>query len=107
MNGVASIRCVRPILTTPANSFAFARLRPEPPYGGIRSLATRLAAAICIAVGNVSFDDCDMLTSSFGWIGFLLPRTPPANSIARFGDHLVGVHIRLRAAAGLPDTEGN
>ncbi len=39
---------------------------------------------MCIAVGNVSFDDCDMLTSSFGWIGFLLPRSPPAISIARF-----------------------
>ncbi len=37
-----------------------------------------------IAVGNVSFDDCDMLTSSFGWTGFLLPMTPPAISIARF-----------------------
>ena len=39
---------------------------------------------MCIAVGNVSFDDCPRLTSSFGWIGFLLPMTPPASSIARF-----------------------
>ena len=39
---------------------------------------------MCIAVGNVSFDDCDMFTSSFGWIGFLEPFSPPASSIARF-----------------------
>ena len=37
-----------------------------------------------IAVGNVSFDDCDMFTWSFGCTGFLDPRSPPASSIARF-----------------------
>jgi hypothetical protein len=37
-----------------------------------------------MAAGNVSFEDCDMFTSSFGWMGFLLPITPPAISIARF-----------------------
>ena len=36
-----------------------------------------------IAVGKVSLDDCDMLTSSFGWTGFLEPISPPAISIAR------------------------
>ena len=45
---------------------------------------TSSAAAMCIAVGNVSFDDCDMFTSSLGWTGFLLPRSPPASSMARF-----------------------
>ena len=39
---------------------------------------------MCMAAGNVSFEDCDMFTSSFGWTGFLLPITPPAISIARF-----------------------
>ena len=39
---------------------------------------------MCIAVGNVSFDDCPRLTWSFGWTGFLLPSVPPASSIARF-----------------------
>ena len=29
------------------------------------------AAAMCIAVGNVSFEDCDMLTWSFGCTGDL------------------------------------
>ncbi len=36
-----------------------------------------------MAVGKVSFEDCDMLTSSLGWMGLLLPMTPPASSIAR------------------------
>ena len=39
---------------------------------------------MCIAVGKVSFDDCDMFTWSLGWIGALLPRSPPASSMARF-----------------------
>ena len=39
---------------------------------------------MCIAVGKVSFDDCDMFTWSLGWIGCLEPITPPASSIARF-----------------------
>ena len=38
---------------------------------------------MCIAVGNVSFDDCDMLTWSLGWTGFFEPISPPAISIAR------------------------
>ena len=29
---------------------------------GISAFFTRSAAAMCIAAGNVSFDDCDMLT---------------------------------------------
>ena len=40
-------------------------------------------AAMCMAVGNVSFDDWPMLTSSLGWTGVLLPSTPPASWIAR------------------------
>ena len=43
-----------------------------------------VAAAICIAVGNVSFEDCDMFTWSFGCTGVFGPRTPPAASIATF-----------------------
>ena len=36
-----------------------------------------------MAAGKVSFDDCDMLTSSLGWIGFFDPISPPASSMAR------------------------
>ena len=40
-------------------------------------------AAMCIAVGNVSFEDCDMFTWSFGCTGDFEPSSPPAISIAR------------------------
>ena len=43
-----------------------------------------ITAAICMAVGNVSFDDWDMLTSSFGCTGSFDPSSPPASSMARF-----------------------
>ena len=39
---------------------------------------------MCMAVGKVSLDDCDMLTSSFGCTGVFEPITPPAISMARF-----------------------
>ncbi len=39
---------------------------------------------MCIAVGNVSFDDCAMLTWSLGWIGALLPSVPPTSWMQRF-----------------------
>src|SRR5260364_355885 len=42
------------------------------------------ALAICIAVGNTSFEDWPRLTSSFGGIARALPRPPPASSLARF-----------------------
>ena len=38
---------------------------------------------MCMAVGKVSLEDCDMFTSSFGCTGDLEPRTPPLISIAR------------------------
>ena len=43
-----------------------------------------VAAAMCIAVGNVSLDDCDMFTWSLGCTGDFEPITPPGISIARF-----------------------
>ena len=36
-----------------------------------------------MAVGKVSLDDWDMLTSSLGWTGVFEPITPPASSMAR------------------------
>ena len=38
---------------------------------------------MCIAVGKVSFDDCDMFTWSFGWIGALLPSSAPTSCAQR------------------------
>ncbi len=37
-----------------------------------------------MAVGKQSLEDCPRLTWSLGWIGCLLPTTPPRSSIARF-----------------------
>jgi hypothetical protein len=52
---------------------------------------------MCIADGKVSFEDCDMLTWSFGCTGCLLPSGVPAS-----WQHLVHVHVELGAAAGHP-----
>ena len=38
-------------------------------------------------------------------MGFLLPSTPPASLDGAIGDDFVGVHVGLRAAAGLPDAQ--
>ena len=50
---------------------------------GSTSSRTARTAATCIAVGNVSLEDCPMFTWSFGCTGTLLPITPPASWIAR------------------------
>ena len=79
--------------------------RAAPARSGRARCTISSAAAMCIAVGNVSFDDCDMFTSSFGWTGFLMPMLAAGQLDGAVGDHLVDVHVRLRAAAGLPDAE--
>ena len=40
-------------------------------------------AAMWIAVGKTSLEDCERLTWSFGWIGLFPPRVPVAASFAR------------------------
>ena len=61
---------------------------------------------MCMAVGKVSFDDCDMLTWSLGWTGALDPISPAGELDGPVGDDLVGVHVGLGTAPGLPDVEG-
>ena len=85
VSGTASIRCVRPIFTTPLNSRTFAssascRCRSA----GTRWCTTSSAVEIDIAAGKTSLEDCDMLTWSLGWTGSLDPISPPISSIARF-----------------------
>src|SRR5215472_19340852 len=46
---------------------------------GISRSFTFTAAAIHIADGNESFDDCAIFTWSLGWTGVLLPRGVPAS----------------------------
>jgi hypothetical protein len=67
--GVASMRCVRPDFTTPANSPAFASSDSASTVRlGTSSLMRAPVAAMWIDDGKVSFDDCEALTWSFGWI---------------------------------------
>src|SRR5450755_4703039 len=84
VSGVASCRCVRPILTMSANSAALAAsVACRAASAGTRSRVTVSAAATFIAVGNTSFDDWPRLTSSFGCTKRDSPRTPPRISEAR------------------------
>ena len=63
VSGTASCRWVRPIFTMLSNSFALRAIASCTVLSaGISACFTRSAAAMCIAAGNVSFDDCDMLT---------------------------------------------
>ncbi len=84
MSGTASMRWVRPIFTIPAKACALSssasrRARTD----GVRTWVICSTAAMCMAVGKVSLDDCDMLTWSLGWTGVFDPWTPPASSMAR------------------------
>ena len=85
VSGVASCRCVRPILTMSANACGLrvervAQRRRAPAAACLRCAST---AATCIAVGNTSFDDWPRLTSSFGCTRRASPRSPPSSSLAR------------------------
>src|SRR6266446_3699179 len=75
---------VRPILTTWSHSDALAAIASCSAFtAGMRRCVTLTAAAMYIAEGNVSLDDCDMLTWSLGCTGVLLPRGVPASWLAR------------------------
>src|SRR5882757_2073264 len=71
--------CVRPILTMSFHAFAFSAIASRRAVtAGIRSCFTPTAAAIYMADGKESFEDCAMLTWSLGCTGFLLPIGVPA-----------------------------
>src|ERR1700688_3785570 len=70
---------VRPILTMSFHSSAFAAIaKRRPATAGNNLFVTLIAAAIYIADGNESLDDCDMFTWSLGCTGVLLPSAVPA-----------------------------
>src|SRR5215831_10283308 len=71
---------VLPILTMFCHSVALAVIASRSPFtAGISRSLTFTAAAMFIAVGKESLDDCDMLTWSLGWTGVLLPIDVPAS----------------------------
>ena len=78
VTGVASIRCVRPDFTTSTNS---TDLRSSEAArcssAGISSRTIERVAAMWIADGNVSLDDCEALTWSLGCTSL------PSRSVAR------------------------
>src|SRR6266849_8775721 len=77
--GVASCMWVRPILTISFHASAFSPIASRREgTAGIRRFFTLTAAAIYMADGNESFDDCAIFTSSFGCTGRLLPSGVPA-----------------------------
>src|SRR6202008_1791753 len=61
----------------------FPRVGVSCSVAGRTSSCSARAAAICIAVGNTSFDDWPRLTSSLGCTRRFCPRSPPSNSDAR------------------------
>ena len=82
--GVASCRCVRPVLTTSSNIWArCCSVALSVRTTGSRRCCTCSTTAICMAVGKVSLDDCPRLTWSLGCTGVLLPSSPPSCSMAR------------------------
>jgi len=84
VKGVASCKCVRPILMIFAKSFDFlSNALCKVCKLGMRCLVNARTAAICMIVGKESLDDWDMLTWSFGWTGSLDPSLPPRRDIAR------------------------
>src|SRR3984957_5472365 len=71
---------VRPILTMASHAAAFVAIAScSAVTAGTRRCLVLTAAAIYIADGNVSLEDCDMLTWSFGCTGVLLPSSVPAS----------------------------
>jgi hypothetical protein len=98
--GAADLDDLVPGLRLPHNDGGASSKRGQQP------LVHRTRRAMCMAVGKLSLDDWPLLTWSLGWTGLLPPRLPVRISLAPAGDHLVGVHVRLRAGARLPDHEG-
>jgi hypothetical protein len=63
VSGTASSRWVRPILTTSAHCFDLASMASRSRFSaGIVWPVAIVYAAMCMAVGNVSLDDCPMFT---------------------------------------------
>ena len=107
VSGVASCKCVRPILTMPANSLRFG-------VQGVAQLSSPRAARCLRRLrgrGNVHgrgkrvvrrLRHVDVVIRMNG---FLAAHRAAGNLDGAIGDHLVDVHVGLRAAAGLPDAQ--
>src|ERR1700745_518322 len=71
--------CVRPVLMMLSHACDFAWIASRrADTAGTRRSCTLTAAAMFMAEGNESFDDCAMLTWSLGCTGVWLPSGVPA-----------------------------
>ena len=106
VRGMASCKWVRPILTTSTHAMAFSQIAFIRDLTlGIRWFANSSIVAICMAVGNVSLEDCDMLTWSLGWIGSFATKNTASQLNCTIGDHFIDIHVRLGTRASLPDVK--
>src|SRR5215469_2654817 len=77
--------CVRPILTISFQALTFVAIASRSAVtAGMRRCFTLTAAAIFMAEGNESFEDCAILTWSLGCTGVWLPSGVPAIWEQRF-----------------------
>src|SRR5262249_53682069 len=80
VRGVASCIWVRPILTISLHSFDFVSIASRSAFAaGINRSFALTAAAMHMAEGKESFEDCAMLTWSLGGTGVWLPSGVPAS----------------------------
>jgi len=97
---VASWRCVRPILTMSANSLAFGiESVTKVFHGGSRRREVSVAAAMCMAAGNVSLERLRHVDVVVRMDGLLAAQFAAGDFNGAIGDDLVHVHVGLRAAA--------
>ena len=95
------MRCVRPDLTTVRHCRALlASDSCSTSSAGIRCRTAASVAAMWVAVGKVSLELCDMLTSIVGMDGLRRWR------LGDGGDDLVGVHVRAGTRPSLKDVDG-
>ena len=106
VTGVASCRCVRPTMTTSANSSALAAsVSRSASTAGISASSSSSTAAMCITAGKVSLLDWPRLTSSLGWTGCSAPRPAPASSLARLAMTSLAFMLLCVPRAGLEDDQ--
>ena len=83
--GVASCKCVRPLFTMPSFSFSSVlKVSISLSRAGNTLSSIPTTAAMLIAVGKVSLDDCDIFISSLGWSSFLPAISLPLFAITSF-----------------------
>src|SRR5260221_13576439 len=99
---------VRPILMTSFHCLTFSATASRNAFtAGISRCFTLTAAAMFIAEGNVSLDDCAMLTWSLGGTGALLPSGVQAIWQQRFETTSFTFMLNCVPLPAIPTFSGN